>query len=63
MHNEYNIICYLLLYDIEIEGVNIIFFFYKSPHTTHATPHWPSHRRRKDLYWYPHTLPCTVQPG
>jgi len=33
MHNEYNIICYLLLYDIEIEGVNIIFFFLQI--TTH----------------------------
>lgn len=36
---------------------------YKSPHTTHTTPHSSLHGRQKDLYWYPQTLPCTVQLG
>lgn len=47
------------LYDTETEGEKS----YKSPHTTHTTPHWSLRRRQKDLYWYPHTLACTAQPG
>lgn len=49
----------LLLYGIEIEGKKS----YKSPHTTHMTPHSSLHRWQKDLYWYPQK-PCpTAQPG
>lgn len=39
MHNKDNIICYLFLYDIKIERVNINYFFFFLNHHTPLTRH------------------------
>lgn len=46
---------YSVLPFTEIEGKKTK--CYKSPHTTHVTPHSSLRCWQKDLYWYPQTLP------